>query len=290
MILPMIGMFDSGSGGLTILAGCRALLPGQSFLYLGDHARAPYGEKSAEQILESTRQMVEALYARGCGLVLLACNTASAVALRDLQENWLPAHYPDRRLLGVLVPMVEALTGLPWDRDEPGLADEYPASVGVFATRRTVESGAYSREISRRAPACRVIEQACPGLVSAIERGAGHDELAALVGGFVGELLARTAKETGRPPEVVLLGCTHYPLLEELFRQHLPAATGIISQPDVVARSLWAYLQRHPQMAGEKDAGALQLLTTGDPENIIDPHQFMADFMPSDLPTFERLQ
>ncbi len=288
MIPPMIGMFDSGSGGLTILAGCRALLPQQDFLYLGDHARAPYGEKTPAQILDYTREMVEALFGRGCGLVLLACNTASATALRDLQENWLPGHYPERRLLGVLIPMVEALTGLPWDRDAPGLAEDYPASVGVFATGRTVETGAYEREIRRRAPECVVMEQACPGLVRAIESGTGADELAALVSGFAGALLARAAEETGGPPEMVLLGCTHYPLVEALFRAALPDATKILSQPQVVARSLWAYLQRHPEMAGEGEGegdGALRLLTTGDPGAIIDP----ARFITSDLPAFERL-
>ncbi len=282
----MIGMFDSGSGGLTILAGCRALLPRQEFLYLGDHARAPYGEKTPGQILDFTREMVAALFQRGCGLVVLACNTASAITLRELQENWLPVHYPERRLLGVLVPMVEALTGLPWDRDAPGLAENYPASVGVFATRRTVEAGAYTREIRLRAPACAVIEQSCPGLVSAIERDAAQDELAALVGGFTETLLARTEKETGGPPAVVLLGCTHYPLVEELFHKHLPAATKIISQPDVVARALWAYLERHPHMAGGgKDETSLQLLTTGDPAAIIDP----ARFVPGGLPAFQKL-
>lgn len=284
-MVPMIGMFDSGSGGLTILAGCRAMLPRQSFLYLGDHARAPYGEKTPEQILDYTREMVGVLFGRGCGLVLLACNTASAVALRELQENWLPAHYPDKRLLGVLVPMVEALTGLPWDRDEPGLAEQPPASVGVFATRRTVKSGAYAREIRRRAPGCIVVEQACPGLVSAIERGATRDELAALVSGFAQALLARTEKEAGGQPEMVLLGCTHYPLVQDLFRENLPAATKIVSQPDVVARSLWAYLERHPEMAGNGGQPSLQLLTTGEPGDIIDPTRFIE----GDLPAFEKL-
>ena len=287
----MIGMFDSGSGGLTILAGCRAALPGQSFLYLGDHARAPYGEKKPEQIVDYTREMVDVLFARGCRLVLLACNTASAAALRDLQENWLPGAYPDRRLLGVLVPMVEALTGLPWDRVEPGLAEQHPASVGVFATRRTVETAAYAREISRRAPDCVVIEQACPGLVRAIEKGAASDDLGVMVSGFAAELLARAEAETGGPPEIVLLGCTHYPLVQDLFRAALPGDTKIISQPQVVARSLWAYLERHPGMAnagagdGETE-GTLQLLTTGDPAAVIDP----ARFVDGDLPGFERLE
>lgn len=271
----MIGMFDSGSGGLTILAGCRAALPGQSFLYLGDHARAPYGEKTPEEILEYTREMADALFRQDCRLVLLACNTASAVALRELQENWLAEAWPGRRLLGVLVPMVEALTGLPWDRDNPGIADQHPAGVGVFGTRRTVDSGSYSREIRRRAPDCPVVEQACPGLVRAIEGGASSDDLSALVGGFAGELISRVEKETGGAPEVALLGCTHYPLVEDLFRDALPAETKILSQPQVVARSLWAYLERHPEMAGESDNESLQLLTTGEPGSIINADHFM---------------
>ncbi len=283
----MIGMFDSGSGGLTILAGCRAALPGQSFLYLGDHARAPYGEKTPEQILEYTRGMADALFARGCKLVVLACNTASAVALRDLQENWLPGAYPDQRLLGVLIPMVEALTGLPWDRDNPGLADEHAASVGVFATRRTVSAGAYGREIRRRAPDCLVIEEACHGLVRAIESNASPDELGGLVSGFATDMLERAEAEIGGPPAMVLLGCTHYPLVEDLFRAALPGETKIVSQPEVVARSLWAYLERHPEMAGDGgDEGSLRLLTTGEPGDIVDPARFGA----GDLPGFEKLE
>ncbi|MEE9208969.1 MAG: glutamate racemase, partial [Kiloniellales bacterium] len=149
----MIGVFDSGHGGLTVLGALVARLPERGFIYLGDHGHAPYGERSPAEIAELTVANVERLFAEGCRLVLLACNTAAAIALRRLQQEWLPGAYPGRRVLGVFVPMVEAVTAVPWKLQEPPAgARREPALVGVFATRRTVESGAYAREIGLRAP------------------------------------------------------------------------------------------------------------------------------------------
>ena len=267
----MIGLFDSGTGGLTILDAVQKAVPGEPLLFLGDHARAPYGHLSNPEILAATRGGVERLFAAGCGLVILACNTASAVALRGLQEDWLPTAHPERRILGVLVPMVEALTGLPWDRDNPGLVDRPVQTVAVFATTRTVKSGAYVEEIEKHGPSFYMVQQACPGLVRLIEAGAPGEDIQTLVDRFVGELMGRERLDVF---DGVILGCTHYPLIEDRFRAALPPGTTIVSQPRIVARALKDYLARHPEFraaAGSAPASAtpqMRLLTTGDPAKV----------------------
>ena len=267
----MIGLFDSGTGGLTILDAVQKALPGEPLIYLGDHARAPYGSMSNPEILAATRSGVSRLFADGCGLVILACNTASAVALRSLQENWLPTAYPERRILGILVPMVEALTGLEWDRENPGLSNQPGQTVAVFATRCTTRSRAYVEEIEKRAPWFRIVQQACPGLVRLIEAGAAGQDIQTLVDRYVGEVMTREALQAF---DGVILGCTHYPLIEDRFRAALPAGTTIVSQPRIVVASLENYLARHPEFRaapGAAAAGAaaqVRLLTTGDPATV----------------------
>jgi len=232
-----IGVFDSGLGGLTVLAALRARLAEQDFVYLGDNANAPYGVRTEAEIHALTRAGVARLFAEGCDLVILACNTASAVALRALQEDWLPAQGGARRVLGVFVPVIEALTGRPWAYRGPATPGAV-ARVALFATPATVGSHAFPRGLALQARGVEVVEQACPGLVDAV--------------------LAR-----GPAPEAAVLGCTHYPLVEDDFRAHLPETTGIFSQPGIVAESLAAYLDRHPRFRGK--GGGLRLLTTGDP-------------------------
>ena len=265
----MIGVFDSGHGGLTVLRALVARLPERVFLYLGDHGHAPYGERADAEIYDLTRASVTRLFDRGCRLVLLACNTAAAVALRRLQQDWLPGAYPERRVLGVFVPMVEAVTEVPWHLEapptdaQPAGARREPAVVGVFATRRTVASGAYPREIARRAPQIRVVQQACPGLVALIEAGAAPVDLEAAIVGPVGDL---TAQLEGAVPDSVILGCTHYPLVAEAFAKALPAGVPLHSQPALVAESLAGYLTRHPEFdAPAAPRAATRFLTTGDP-------------------------
>ncbi len=258
----MIGVFDSGSGGLTVLRALIDTLPGRRFAYLGDHANAPYGDRPAEEIYRLTIANVDRLFAMGCRLVLLACNTASAVALRRLQQHWLPEAAPDRRVLGVLVPMVEAVTQVPWQvQAPPSGRPRPPAMVGVFATPRTVATGAYPFEIGRRAPSVEVVQQACPDLVAAIEDDAEEAVLAALIDGYAAELLARTPD---RPPDSVVLGCTHYPLAAGAFACALPKGLPILEQPAIVARSLKAYLDRHGDLDPHGAPGeAVTLLSTG---------------------------
>ena len=269
----MIGVFDSGHGGLTVLGALVARLPERAFLYLGDHGHAPYGERSPAEIAELTVANVERLFAEGCRLVLLACNTAAAIALRRLQQEWLQGAYPGRRVLGVFVPMVEAVTAVPWHMQEPPAgARREPALVGVFATRRTVESGAYAREIGLRAPAIRVVQQACPGLVKQIETGAAPGLLEAAIAGHVAALMA---KLDGRAPDSVILGCTHYPLVAEAFAAALPTGVPLHSQPALVAESLAAYLARHPEFDDPAPnprtvRQRTRFLTTGNPAKVGD--------------------
>ncbi|MDT8344338.1 MAG: glutamate racemase, partial [Thermohalobaculum sp.] len=165
-----IGVFDSGLGGLSVLGTLRRRLPGEHFVYFGDNAHAPYGVRPDAEILELTRAGIERLFAAGCELVVLACNTASAVALRPLQEHWLPGAAPGRRVLGVFVPMIEAVTGRPWGYRGAPLPARL-ASVGFFGTPATVRSGAFTRELGLRATGLDVTEIGCPGLVEAIEDG-----------------------------------------------------------------------------------------------------------------------
>lgn len=259
----MIGVFDSGHGGLTVLRALTDAAPGRPFVYLGDHANAPYGPRSDEEIYALTRRGVDALFGQGCGLVVLACNTAAAVALRRLQQTWLGEAHPGRNALGVLVPMVEAITRVPWMVDAPpaGCRPE-PRTVGVFATAATVASGSFPREIGKRAPDVSVVQQACPDLVPLIEEGAPDAAIRPAVERCVAALLAQLG---GRRPDSVVLGCTHYPLVAHLFVAALPPGVEVLSQPALVARSLEHYLERHPEYrpAHERLQDS-RFLTTGD--------------------------
>ncbi|MCK0068365.1 glutamate racemase [Kordiimonas laminariae] len=267
----MIGVFDSGSGGITVLDALTKRLPDQDFLYLGDHANAPYGHRTSEQIVEMTKTSVDYLMREGCSLVLLACNTAAAVALRTLQQNWLETAYPGNRILGVLVPMVEALTGVPWSQERPHADDNRNHRITLFATRKTIESGAYVEEVLKRAPQIKLTGKACPGLVDAIEGGAGDAPLSGLISGFVSETL-----ETN--PDAVVLGCTHFPLVKHYFETALPDHVSLYSQPEIVADSLADYLKRHPHFHS-KGQGNIRLLTTGDPKAVNKTNLFLPNHL-----------
>lgn len=263
----MIGVFDSGHGGLTVLRALAARMPEHGFVYLGDHANAPYGERDAEDVYKLTIENIERLFRMDCRLVILACNTAAAVALRRLQRTWLDEAWPGRRVLGVLVPVVEAIVRQPWHVEKPNIGPDAPSeTVAIFATRRTVESRAYVGEILKRAPDVLIVQQACPGLVDAIEAGAPQDEIHGLVTGFVAELLKGMQ---GVLPDVAVLGCTHYGLVAKAFRNVLPPGTALLHQPDLVADSLADYLARHPEFRSDpEEAGRLEFLTTGNPAHV----------------------
>jgi glutamate racemase len=259
-----IGVFDSGHGGLTVLRALVSALPDQDFVYLGDHANAPYGRRQPDQIHDFTIRAVQTLFDQGCRIVVLACNTAAATALRRIQQEWLPARYPDRRVLGVLVPVVEAITGVPWLVQQPVGAARPFRKIGIFATPRTVLSNAYPAEIAKRAPEIRVIQQVCPKLAGAIEKDMPEKALTRLVSYYVSALMERMG---GESPDAVVLGCTHYPLVAGAFAEALPRGVAVICQPSLVAERLVEYLRRHPELRDPTRAGggSCRFLTSGDP-------------------------
>ncbi len=251
-----VGVFDSGLGGLTVLAALQARLPSVPFVYLGDNAHAPYGVRDADDIFALTCAGVERLWQEGCDLVILACNTASAAALKRMQETWVPK---DKRVLGVFVPLIEALTERQWG-DSSAPREVAVKHVALFATPATVASRAFQRELAFRAIGVDVEAQPCGGVVDAIE--AGDEILAeALVKSHVEALLRRMPK-----PEAAILGCTHYPLLEPVFQAALGPDVRVFSQPRLVAEATADYLLRRPGMLGTGTAS--RYLTTGSPESV----------------------
>ncbi len=251
-----VGVFDSGLGGLTVLDALEKRLPQVPFVYLGDNAHAPYGVRTADDIYRLTCAGVERLWDAGCDLVILACNTASAAALKRMQETWIPK---DKRVLGVFVPLIEALTERQWGDNSPP-REVAVKTVALFATPATVASRAFQRELAFRAVGVDVEAQPCGGVVDAIE--AGDEILAeALVKSHVEALLRRMPR-----PEAAILGCTHYPLMETVFQKALGPDVKVYSQPRLVASATDDYLKRRPEFLG---AGtARDYLTTGDPDSV----------------------
>jgi glutamate racemase len=259
----MIGVFDSGFGGLTVHRALIEALPGRDFVYLGDNRNAPYGVRSPIDVLNLTCAALERLFAEGCTLGVVACNTASTVALRWIQQQWLPVRRRDdgvaRNVLGVVVPTIEAATGIGWEEGSTAVQQgKRSNTIAVFATRRTVESNCYPIEIRKRRPEIAVVQQACPELAGSIERGLPRPDLGRLVKQYVGELL----NNLGSEPDCVILGCTHFPLVADLFAAALPPGVRMIDQPGATARALKAYLERHPEYDGSH-AGARKFLSTG---------------------------
>ena len=253
-----VGIFDSGLGGLTVLDAVTRRLPDVPFAYYGDNAHAPHGVRDADDIYRLTTAGVQRLFDAGCDLVILACNTASAAALRRMQESWVPE---GKRVLGVFVPLIEALTERQWGDNSPPREVEVK-HVALFATPATVSSRAFQRELAFRAIGVDVEAQSCGGVVDAIEEG---DMILAeaLVRSHVDALKRKMPN-----PEAAVLGCTHYPLMADIFADALGPGVKVYSQPNLVAESLADYLSRHPQMVG---TGSGQVfLTTGDPRKVSD--------------------
>lgn len=228
-----IGVFDSGYGGLTILKKIREVLPQYNYIYLGDNARAPYGTRSFEIVYEFTLQAVKRLFEMGCHLVILACNTASAKALRSIQVNDLPDLDSRRRVLGVIRPTVECIGDITCSRH-----------VGVLATAGTIRSESYPMEVHKLFPDIRVTGQACPMWVPLVENNEAQHEGADY---FVRRDIERLLTADPRI-DTVILGCTHYPLLLSKIRKYMPSGISIIPQGELVAKSLKDYLYRHPEM------------------------------------------
>lgn len=228
-----IGVFDSGYGGLTILSEIRRLMPEYDYLYLGDNARAPYGSRSFEVVYLFTLQAVEYLFKQGCRLVILACNTASAKALRTIQQNDLPRIDPARRVLGVIRPTVEKLGELTGT-----------GNIGVLGTVGTIQSGSYTMEIEKMYPDYHVFGQPCPMWVPLVEyMEADGDGADYFVKKYIDELFGQS-----QGIDTVILGCTHYPLLYPKILKYMPEGVNVIKQGPIVADSLKDYLKRHPEI------------------------------------------
>ena len=253
-----IGVFDSGIGGLTVLEALQKRLPQVPFVYFGDNAHAPYGVRTPDDIFNLTTAATARLWDEGCDLVILACNTASAAALKRMQETWVPA---DKRVLGVFVPLIEALTERQWGDNSPP-REVAVKHVALFATPATVASRAFQRELAFRAIGVDVEAQPCGGVVDAIEAG---DELLAeaLVRSHVAALMRRMPY-----PQAAVLGCTHYPLMEAVFAAALGPEVKVYSQADLVAASLQDYLSRRPEMRGTGTRS--KYITTGDAQSVSD--------------------
>ena len=251
-----IGVFDSGYGGLTILHGIRQLLPEYDYIYLGDNARAPYGSRSFDVVYQFTRQAVLKLFSMGCHLVILGCNTASAKALRSIQQRDLPQLDPQRRVLGVIRPTAEIIGSLTKTRH-----------VGVLATEGTIKSDSYRLEIQKLHPDIKVSGVACPLWVPIIENngadGPGADY-------FVKKRLDALMR---LDPQIdaIILGCTHYPLLTPKILKYIQPGVRIVPQGEYVAESLQSYLQRHPEMNRSCTKGAtVRYFTTENPDKFKD--------------------
>lgn len=253
--LRPIGIFDSGYGGLTVFRSIKDKIPQYDYLYLGDNARAPYGNRSFETVYQYTLECVQWFFDRGCPLVILACNTASAKALRTIQQENLPVLAPKNRVLGVIRPTAEVVGQFTQTKH-----------VGVLGTKGTVASGSYPIEIHKFYPDVKVHQLACPMFVPLIENNEMESEGADFfVRQYVNELLAQSTEI-----DTILLACTHYPLLMKQLKKHLPESIRVVAQGDIVADSLENYLFRHPEMAAQLTQNSnMQFFTTDDAQDFM---------------------
>ena len=228
-----IGVFDSGYGGLTILDAIRKKLPQYDFLYLGDNARAPYGSRSFNIVYRFTLEAVKYLFSQGCNLVILACNTASAKALRNIQQNDIPNIDPTKRVLGVIRPTVEKIGEI-----------SRSGNIGILGTTGTIQSKSYDIEIEKIHPKFNVFSQSCPLWVPLVENQEANGEGADFfVQKYINQLLNQSADI-----DSIILGCTHYPILLDKIRKYTPSHINIVEQGAIIADSLADYLNRHPEM------------------------------------------
>jgi glutamate racemase len=252
-----IGVFDSGYGGLTVLKEIVNKLPQYDYIYLGDNARAPYGNRSFDTVYHYTLQCVEWFFKQGCSLVILACNTASAKALRTIQQNDLPRIAPDKRVLGVIRPTSEII----------GTFSE-TKSVGILATNGTVSSNSYPIEIEKFFPGIKVYQEACPMWVPLVENNE-HESSGA---DFFVRRNLHNIFEKGERIDVLLLACTHYPLLKSKIEQHLPVGVKLLTQGEIVANGLADYLERHPEIESQCSRNGERQFYTTDSTEDFDSH------------------
>jgi len=252
-----IGVFDSGYGGLTVLKEIVKALPQYDYIYLGDNARTPYGNRSFETVHEYTLQCVKWFFEQGCSLVILACNTASAKALRTIQQNDLPKLDASKRVLGVIRPTTEVIGNFSKTKN-----------IGVLATQGTVSSGSYPIEIQKFFPESKVYQEVCPMWVPLVEN---NEHNSAGADYFIQKNI-RQIFEKGKDIDVLLLACTHYPLLKEKIQQYLPEAVQLVSQGEIVANSLISYLERHPEIEEKCSRQGKHVFYTTDSAEDFDNH------------------
>ncbi len=226
-----IGVFDSGFGGINILRGLVRKLPSYNYLYLGDTARTPYGTRSAEIVYEFTQQAVDFLFAHKCELVIFACNTASGYALQRIQQEYLPKRYPDKKVLGVLIPAAEE-----------AVARTIKNKIGIIGTEGTVQSGAFTKEIAKLDPKVRVFQNACPLLVPIVEAGEQNSRATKIILKKYLEPLKKKRVDT------LILGCTHYGILENKIKEIIGSGIRVISEERIVPEKLESYLQKHQEI------------------------------------------
>ena len=253
-----IGVFDSGIGGLTVFRSIVEQLPGYDYVYFGDNSRAPYGNRSFNTIHQYTWECVQWLFKKGCPLVILACNTASAKALRTIQQQDMPGSYPDQRVLGVIRPTAEVIGNYTQTKE-----------IGVLGTKGTVQSQSYAIEIEKFFPNVKVYQQACPLWVPLIENGEynqpGADYYVKL---YLDQIMAQSSNI-----DTLLLACTHYPLLQDKIKTYLPPHIKVVTQGDIVADSLVDYLKRHPEIKQNlTETGTCEFFTTTDDTTDFDQH------------------
>src|SRR3990167_2387861 len=261
-----IGVFDSGVGGLSVHRALVERLPSADFVYLAEKDNAPWGGRPGGEIVDPTRAGCPRLFDAGASLVVLACNTAASIALRRLQQTWLPGYRRETgrpvNILGIIVPTIEAATGVPWEHEADRRGDKIEKLdvLAVFSTPATARSRVYEIEIDKRRQDVAVFSEPCPDLAPMIEAGAGDAELAATIKGHVEAITRRI----GRHPDRAILGCTHYEIVADLFRAALKPGTPLIHQPGATAEALGGYLAKHPEYrAGE--GGSRRFLTSGKP-------------------------
>lgn len=229
----MIGFFDSGLGGLTILKEVIKILPQYSYIYFSDNARTPYGSRNQETIYQFTLQGVKKLFEKGANLVILACNTSSSSALRKIQQEFLPKHYPNKNVLGIIIPTAEEIGKFTSSQD-----------VGILATEATVNSSSYPKEINKINSEIKVFQQACPLLVPIIESGKiNENDLDVIIKKYLNELFQKSRKI-----DTIILGCTHYAIIEDKIKKCLPKNVKVVSQGTIIAQKLKDYLVQHPEI------------------------------------------
>lgn len=247
-----IGVFDSGYGGLTVLKSLLEYMPDYDFIYYGDNKRAPYGTRSFEEVYEFTLEAVKQLFDKGCPLVILACNTASAKALRSIQRKYLPEAAPDKRVLGVIRPSAEVVGRL-----------SKTHHIGLLATEGTVRSESYRLELEKFSPHIELFQHACPAWVPLIEAGNAHSE----EGQKQVKEDVRKLLEMSPDMDTILLACTHYPILASYLQTIIPDTVQLVSQGDIVAESLKNYLYRHPEIDQQlTKTASVTYYTSGSPE------------------------